>query len=498
MKKDPIPLKLSTQLFSDLNSKNIRYCHWKSNIRLADALSGETDLDILVYLKDKELFINTIKDLGFISIQSAPECTHQWMENALGCDPETGKLLHLHIHYKLILGEMYIKNHHLPIETFIFQNCRYVSGVCVPAAELELLLLIIRSHMKLTTFAILRRLMIMRKLLYPIDILDEINYLILDSQPDRFDEMVRKSGLPLSNSFMNRTFDLFSRKKVTQFDTIKIRKKIFQALKRYRILTAFYSKFIFYWRQIRRSSIITTFFSGSSCRLPVKGKMVALVGADGSGKSTIAEDLSKWLGWRLRISKIYFGGPKNGICSKLMFLEWVLLQFIRRIHIKIIQNLLKFFRHWSGIYRLYLAARSRRRLYLKAERKIAKGDIIVFDRYPLPEFKPMPIGIDGIEIRKVYGNCGSKIADFEEKAFSYIGQPDLAIFLRVSLSKLRTRKPDVPPFEQHKLTVDCLQKLEERNGLVIIDGEQNYNKVLLDTKKAIWKGIFRENENIFV
>lgn len=483
----PQPLNLSVRFFAYLRSENIRYCHWKSNIRLSEALAGETDLDILIHAEDKERFAAALKYFDFITILAAPESSHPGLENALGLDFETGKLLHLHIHYRLVLGEMYIKNHHLPIETFIFQHCRYISGVCVPIPEIELFLLIIRAHMKLTGSAILRRIVIGKKLLYPPDILSEIYYLINSCRQERFNEIVRKSGLPLSALFMKKTFELFAYKNATPTDTIQIRRKIFQNLAPYRIQPAISSKFRYLWRLFRRNSLLNLVFPGNLCRLPSEGRMVALVGADGAGKSTFAEDLSRWLSWRLRVNNIYFGGPKSGLCPILMLVERVLNilgNFFRKTPLK---GFCDYARKWFGIYRLLLASRARRRLYWKALKKVGQGEIVVFDRYPLPEFNSLRLGLDGAEIRKVYGTMGSKIADMEENVFSFIGQPDLAIFLKVPLSELRSRKPDVPALGQHKLTVDSLQNIQGRNGLVIVNGQKAYTETLSELKQLIWK-----------
>ncbi len=484
--KIPPPLNLSIRFFAYLQSENIRYCHWKSNIRLPEALAGETDLDILIHSEDKERFESALKHFDFITMLSAQESSHPGLENALGLDFETGELLHLHIHYKLILGEMYIKNHHLPIESFIFQNCKYLSGVCVPIPEMELFLLIIRAHMKLTNSAILRRMLIGRKVLYPPDILSEIDYLIKTCQPERFEEIVKGSGLPLPAIFMKKTFQLFAHKNVTPTDTIRIRRKIFQGLAPYRILPALSSKFQFLYRQFRRNSLINLVWPGNLCRLPAEGKMIALVGADGAGKSTFAEDLSRWLSWRLRTNNIYFGGPKSGLCPILMLCERILNILNNFFKIIFLKRICEGARQWLGVYRLLLAARARRRLYRKAVKKTGKGEIVVFDRYPLPEFKSLKIGLDGPEIRKVYGHLGARAADLEENVFSFIGQPDLTIFLKVSLLELRSRKPDVPSFDQHKLTVESLQKIRTRNGLAIIDGKRAYSDVLSDIKKLVW------------
>ena len=52
-------------LFEELNKRGIRYCHWKSNASLAEALSGQTDIDLLIHRKDDKLFRSILSQLWF-------------------------------------------------------------------------------------------------------------------------------------------------------------------------------------------------------------------------------------------------------------------------------------------------------------------------------------------------------------------------------------------------------------------------------------------------
>src|SRR5258707_11733352 len=47
-------------LFGSLEKKGIRYCHWKSNIRLEETLAAADDIDLLVDQRDAELFHATL------------------------------------------------------------------------------------------------------------------------------------------------------------------------------------------------------------------------------------------------------------------------------------------------------------------------------------------------------------------------------------------------------------------------------------------------------
>src|SRR4030065_643666 len=52
-------------LLTVLNDEGINYCLWKSNIDLAQATSGEMDLDFLVDRQSYQLVISILSRLGF-------------------------------------------------------------------------------------------------------------------------------------------------------------------------------------------------------------------------------------------------------------------------------------------------------------------------------------------------------------------------------------------------------------------------------------------------
>ena len=98
-------LEICRSFFNHLNSNNIRYCHWKSNVRLEQALEGKTDLDILVHPDDRGkletgVTIFDIKRVLSHRLKRVPD-----IEDYLGFDHDTGRMIHLHVHFQLILGQ---------------------------------------------------------------------------------------------------------------------------------------------------------------------------------------------------------------------------------------------------------------------------------------------------------------------------------------------------------------------------------------------------------
>jgi len=144
----PAALPALTALFRDLNRRGIRYCHWKSNVRLEKSLQGRTDLDLLVDRKDTPAFRQLLHAHDVKPVLAAPGRDYPAVENHLGFDAATGRLFHLHVHYQLVLGEQFVKNYRLPLESHFLDSVRVSHGVKIPSPELEIAVLCVRALLK--------------------------------------------------------------------------------------------------------------------------------------------------------------------------------------------------------------------------------------------------------------------------------------------------------------------------------------------------------------
>ena len=133
---------LLTQLFADLNRSGVRYCNWKSSIRIAEGLEGRTDLDLLVDPRDLNRFGKILSAHGVKVFRAAPGKAYPGIENYLGFNSGTGRLFHLHVHHQLVLGEQYVKNYHLPLEPDFLTNTNLQFGVKTPRPEVELIVFV--------------------------------------------------------------------------------------------------------------------------------------------------------------------------------------------------------------------------------------------------------------------------------------------------------------------------------------------------------------------
>lgn len=75
---------------------------------------GLTDLDILAHYKDKRKCENILIKLSFKQVYSQEIREEKAIEDWIGYDENTEKLVHIHLHYKLIVGREFVKEYTLP------------------------------------------------------------------------------------------------------------------------------------------------------------------------------------------------------------------------------------------------------------------------------------------------------------------------------------------------------------------------------------------------
>src|SRR5215213_6844361 len=67
---EAVTIPLVARLCQKLAERKVSYCHWKSNWKLDEWLTGEGDLDLLVDRKDASAFTSVVTGLGFKQAQA--------------------------------------------------------------------------------------------------------------------------------------------------------------------------------------------------------------------------------------------------------------------------------------------------------------------------------------------------------------------------------------------------------------------------------------------
>ena len=474
-------LALCIEFFSHLNQQGTRYCHWKSNEHLDQALAGKTDLDVLVHIDDKHALNTALAEFNFKEILSPEAKQFPGMSDYLGFDNETGEFIHLHVHHFLVLGQKYIKNHYLALEDWMFSNLVMKDNVYIPCPEIELLLLTIRAHLKVDVISLAKHAIkdfsSAQYTAFPRDIENEFHALIKRSDHEKFNELLAESQLPLDVNLFQVFFQRFSNNELSALHLFIAQRSILRSLRHYRrsnspIVFLKYARFtVSEWPVIRK---VLTF---KRKKILGRGKIISLVGADGSGKSTLINDINKWLKWKLTVNQYYYGIPKNAIKRVNYYLNRIFDRF----------NLPQAKEKLEVYYWLYVA-RNRVNISATAQVNANNGHIVITDRFPLKQFREMPEPMDGPRLGQ-----NPKFADTiwtkrEEEIYNLIEDSDITFALQVELEELRRRKTDLD-METHTTKANAVNNLEANGSLVLIDANRPYDEVLLDLKRRIWNAI---------
>jgi len=483
-------LEVCAKLFTALNEREIRYCHWKSNLRLAEALSGVTDLDLLLDPADAGAFKETLETLDFKVLLSPPLRKLPGIEDYLGFDSPSGRLVHLHVHTRIVLGRQQLKGHHLPVEKYLLDTREKVSCLYCASPPAELLLLFIRAHMKLEVRALPR--VIARRILrrpaspFPEDIKAEMRYLAGVVSDDDLRTALRDSGLPLAAETVTRFVDDLRSGEETLAGLLATRRKVFTALQPFRRMGPLSAAARLALLALCRSRVAARLGMPRKKTLPGAAPFVALVGADGAGKSTLAARLAAWLGWKLEVRTAYLGIPKTFLTSSLVpALQSRLEGLARRLPPGFPSTVCSGLAAWLSDRRWLRIASSRLKTIRAARRRAASGVFILADRFPLPQFHSMAEPMDGPRIGSGAGGGSSRLEAREQALYGQMGLPDRVFVLKVPLSELRRRTKALDPV-LHKMKTDAIEDLAPSEGMTLVDGSRPVEEVFLELKRLLW------------
>ena len=490
------PLAVLEILFHDLAQRSIRYCHWKSNSHLAAAVRGETDLDLLVDREQVDTFRSTLSDHDFKAMVAAPGKDYPGVENYLGFDESSGHLIHLHVHYQLVLGQQHVKDHRIPIEEEMLDSVRDIAGVPVPSAAMELIVLAMRAVLKYRTRDAAKDVLGIRTSGIPRSIIAEAEWLYADTSKDEIAETL--AGLPASvpSGVVTDVIDVLTSPGRHGSRLLILRERMRRELLPMRRVarsraTARY--FAALWRKKTRSIGV----SRRRKMTPESGGItVAFVGSDGAGKTTIVSGLESWLSWRLDVSTLYMGTsqPNGGalLLKRAAKLSRSASRYLER-NVKHGDSLSNATHRASQVllaFRRVEEAQRRYRNYVKAQRSTARGGIVLFDRYPLDSVPIYDRSMDGprldVEIPPPRPRLVDRLSEREQRIYDRILPPDHIVALQVSADVSLRRKPDHDPRSIEAKTEAVRRSGGRGNGFIDIDADQPLEVVVIEVRRKIW------------
>ena len=506
-------LKCSVAFFDEMHRFNVSYCHFKSNEHLLEALAGKTDLDILINRSSYTQTVDALNNSGFKRFQTAASISYPAVEDYLGFDEETGKLVHVHLHWQMIAGEPKLKGFRLPWEQQILKHriCDETNNIYISSPEGELILLLTRAALKLRFRDKIKHVLLNRPYFRGGM---EIEHQWLQKRIDP-QKTVELATVFYNKDVANVIKRLAETEKVSNKDIFAYRKAAWPVLKHYRTFSACSAHLLRWQRELSglKSKVLTRFASSNKLtrRGPATGGLlIALLGVDGSGKSTHSKELAKWLGWKADVKTLYLGSG-DGHKSFARGLMTGLINNIALFKNKVVgkpgkpkpkgsdnksslakpsppltkRPMLK--KLYRSVYALLLAREKQKKLR-GAFRARNRGAVVITDRYPQDQI----MGFNDGPLLNDFKNASWPWSWFYKRETRIYKkmlalQPDLVIKLEVTAKTARERKKDTPA-EMIQRKIDAVKQLAFNNtsNVVSIDANKPLEMVLLDIKQEVW------------
>ncbi len=489
----PAVLPLIRDVLRSLQSAGVRCCYWKSTRRLAAVLAGDADLDLLIARADQHAARQVLAASGLKAFPAATGRVHPALESFLGYDAHSGRIVHVHAHFRLVLGARLLKNYQPPLESEILAHA--VSHPVLPLFMLdplsEAVLLVVRACLELRRDD-------------PVTLLHWANTRA-KFEADR--AALRAAVAPAA--VRDRAAALLGEALADPVAAALFgdRELAHQVLLRHRVRCAFapYRSFNTDEAMLRGAWRGLAWAAGGlnrkylrlprpwARRAPGGGIVVAALGVDGSGKTTITREMRRWLGGEVDVLSMYFG-TGDGRPSLLLLPFKVLVPLITRLlptrpegasHGELVTGAPgPLYSALLMVWATVLAMEKRRKL-LAARRAANRGMVVIADRYPQNQIAGFNDGPLLPRLRWV----PRWLRRFEAGAYALANRlpPDLVLKLATPAETLAQREPTM----DRRLIQDRARHLHQLAfpgaRVVTIDASQPLDAVIRAVKAEVWR-----------
>ncbi len=495
--------RLVDELMNALNAADVRYCHWKSNVDLALAVSGETDLDILVERRSLYRVLDILLSLGFKSATvrwgpRTPSTYHYY-----GYEPQSGRLIHVHLFSSVVSGESFVKSHLFPLDAMLLENTDVIDNVRVPSKSAELVLFVLRTYVKYGSLL---------DLVYLLknggDVEAELGWLRAGSDISEALALLKEHCPTVSERLFENCLDALEHGALARrlVLAMSVRRRLKAYAKRRAASRAINYVQVLWaqvYRRLRGGRKNKMLHSG--------GVVIAFVGPEATGKSTFVSECANWLGSAFAVTTVHAGKPPS---TWLTLPVNTLLPLARRVlpSVRVVppDTLTSTAPEQpteaktAGITDLIYAVRAvavawdRSQLLLKTRRGAASGDIAICDRYPSQVVGAM----DSPRLRADRSGKGSIalvynwLCRVEQRIYRRIPPPDIVLQLSVSIATAKQRNETrIKPVKESNAYVELRHKQYTGWQMVgvkylrEVDTEKPLGESLQVVRKAIWEAL---------
>ncbi len=485
-------LSLPLTVLDELRRERISCCYWKSSRRIEAVFAGDGDLDLLVAQRDQHRAQAVLLGCGCKRFPSTAMRDHPAIESYLGYDESSGRLIHFHLYFALIVGEPLHKNYRIPWERDLLS--RAIPHPTLPIKILdpatEAVLLMVRVCLEL------RR-------LDPIVLRDRraklagfaLDHKRLAAMVGRGQIAVRAAellgervGLMLADAFSREAAFARGRgpwravrRQLAPFRTYNTLEARARALAR-----------AAQWAAGGLNKSVLHLPRPWNRRAPGGGQVIAIIGIDGCGKTTVNSHVRAWLDGEVDVMPLYFG-TGGGRPSLLLRPFKLMLPLATRL----LKTRPKGSSHGTisnaapgALYSVLLmvwatvVAREKHSKLLAAHRGARRGLVVITDRYPqsqIGKFNDGPLLTRLAWAPKWLRRREAHVYELAERL-----PPDLVIKLIVTPDTAARREPtmDLAVIRERIAVIPQLRFSGAR--VVSVDAEQPLADVIAAVKREIW------------
>ncbi|WP_340268407.1 AAA family ATPase [Sphingobium mellinum] len=484
------PSSIELMLFAELDRQGIRYCHWKSNIRLDKTLCGREDIDLLVHPSDADAFQHVINQCGFKLAISRPGAGHAGVFHALAWDPHIGRLLDLHTYHQLVSGDSFVKSFRFPVEEDLLARTSLLMDVRVPHPTSELVLFLLRILLK--HISIVETVKVNGHF---DECRDELAWLLERSDIHEAAALC-EDWFPSVRIPVQRMIDCIASGTVAQ--RVAMGMKVAWELRHQRRLGHVATGFSRIVRVGKHYAMRIR--SRRNLSLLSGGAWIALVGPKGTGKSTLAKQVAQKLGKNLDVTTIHLGKPP---------VTW--LSFLPRLFVPAVRKALpderlseyqkperRAERRYSTIFVIgkLLVAHDRRRLLTRSMRMISSGTIVISDRCPATN----ATGLDGsafddLSITQASSSFQRWLMEWERSIYRNLPKPRLVLKLSVpiataierDLARCKPGGPD-PAAIRRRWTLESEAEFA-KSAVCVIDTGGDLEETVQTATTRVWQSL---------
>lgn len=448
-------------LLEDLTRAGVGYKHWKSNEKLAASLAGEDDLDLIVRRTDAAALQQVFASHGLRRVNDAALQPFPGIEQYFGLDASSGKWLHVDVYYQITTGTNLLKEFHLPVEGLLLAGTETHLGVPVPRPGAELLVLVVIQMIKRSS---LLQLLTRKDARTTAATRAEIRALV-ERGPDAVAEAeeLLSTHLPQVPPALWRDCLAALDAQAGSWRLLRLGGRLRAHLSALRRIGRLEGAWLRVRALVAKLARRGRRYRGSK-HLATGGAVVAFVGPEATGKSTLVATLARTLGKHFEVDQVHLGKPPP------TWLTWpfaALFPLLRRLipdqrasvgPTQVVDGLdgagdrpkrSESF-GWMYALRALITAHERQSLARRVQRQAANGVIVVCDRYPSPE-------VGAMDSARLSPGASSgwrrRAAAVEQSIYRSIPPPtvvvELSVSVEVALERNRVRVKDRKESDQY-------------------------------------------------